>query len=120
METAFGGNKDILEAGELRRGLGLWVRWDIFGFEKEKEREKLGEMRRRERERRRRGRFGCGKAKCGEFEGSSGPVALGLPPSHPFPSPTYPSHNPPPPACAATMMQATVSEVCAKGKEVLL
>ena len=37
----------------------------------------------------------------------------------PIPSPTYPSHNPPPPACAATMMQATVSEVCAKGKEVL-
>ena len=35
MRAAFGGNKDILEVGELRRRQGLWVGWDIFGFCKE-------------------------------------------------------------------------------------
>ena len=39
MRAAFGGNLDILEVGEVRRRQGLWVRWDIFGFEKEKLRE---------------------------------------------------------------------------------
>ena len=103
MRAAFGGNKDILEVGELRRRQGLWVRWDIFGFGKEKVEEKLGEMRRREREeeegevRPRKSKMWRvrGKQRAGGTRAATLPNPLLLPSPSLLP-PSPPSPHPPP------------------------
>ena len=105
--------------GEVWRGQGLWVRWDIFGIEKEKQREKQVEMRRRAREEEE-GEVGPRKSKMWRVRGKQRAGGTGAATLPPYPIPHLSLTQPSSPACAATMMQATVSEVCAKGKEVLL